>query len=251
MNKIIDVAALVRLVALALPFIALSGCAIPLKSEGPRQIDERRQFVKNYIVGQQMTVNVGDPIIKFQDFWTETIESPVAMPNKTVSLTGGLINITLEIGRKYPVRGRLSLEGVDYLVVATTDNPLTHAVLVKPDGTLHDRIVSANPQLGGVIVVVYTFIISDPSVRVVRETTKNIQSTKGYENFEILYTGSNSSGLNLTYREFSPDGLAKVAFYQNLTYDAGAKNITFKKYRIAIDRASSESISYTVLTDGH
>lgn len=230
----------------------LGGCATKLQSEGPRRVEERRQFLKNYDIGQQMTVNVGDPVIKFQDFWLEVTESPVAIPTKTVNLKGGLIDITLVAGQKYPVRGKMSIEGVDYDVVAITDNPSPYqAVLVRADGTLHNRMVAKPPQWDGVVMIIYTMDISDPSARIVRETNQNVKTTKGYENFELLYTGTNLSGLNLTYREFSPDGLARVAFFQNLTYEAGAKSITFKKYRIAVDRASSEAITFTVVTDGH
>lgn len=198
-----------------------------------------------------MTVNVGDPIIKFQDFWVETTESSVATPDKTVNLKGGPVDVTLVAGQRYPVRGRMSIEGADYVVVGTTDNPADYrAVLVKPDGTLHNRVAAANPQLSGLVLVIYTLTISDPATKMVRETSQNVKSSKGYENFEILYTGTNSNGLNLTYREFSPDGLARVAFFQNLTYEAGARIIAFKKYRIAVDHASSESITFTILVDG-
>jgi hypothetical protein len=197
-----------------------------------------------------MMVNVGDPMIKFQDFWVETTESSIATPDKTVNLKGGVVDVTLVAGQRYPVRGRMSIEGVEYVVVGTTDNPVDYrAVLVKPDGTLHNRIAVANPQLSGLMLVIYTLTISDPATKMVRETSENVKSSKGYENFEILYTGTNSNGLNLTYREFSPDGLARVAFFQNLTYEAGARIIAFKKYRIAVEHASSESITFTVLAD--
>lgn len=238
-------------VCLVFSLALLSGCVTPLQREGPRLLEEQRRFVKNYVVGQSMTVNVGDPMIKFQDFWLETTESPVATPNKTVNLKGGTVDITLVAGQKFPVRGRMFIDGVDYVVVATTDNPFQYqAVLVKPDGTLHNRIAGANPQLTGLVLVIYSLTISDPETRIVRETSQTVKSSKGYENFELLYTGTNSNALNLTYREFSPDGLARVAFFQNLTYEAGARSIAFKKYKIAVDRASSESITFTVLADG-
>jgi hypothetical protein len=231
----------------------LGACVTTLRPEGPGRVDERRQFVKNYTIGQQITVNVGDPMIKFQDYELklETIESPVVTPERTVNLRGGVVNITLTAGQKYPVRGRMLVNGIDYVVVGTTDHPVHfRAVLVKPDGTLHNRVAFYNPNLGGLQLVFYTFTLSDPSTRIIRDTTQNVKSTKGYQNFEILYSGINTNGLNLTYREFSPDGLARVAFFQNLSYEANAKTITFKSYRIAIERASSEAITFTVLADG-
>jgi hypothetical protein len=243
--------ALKQYVCLVFSLAFLGGCTTALQPESPRRLEDQRRFVKNYIVGQPMTVNVGDPMIKFQDFWIETTESPVATPDKTVNLKGGPIDVTLVAGQKYPVRGRMVIEGENYSVVALTDNPVEYrAVLVKPDGTLHNRVAGANPAYKGLVLAVYTLTISDPAARMVRETNQNVKASKGYENFEILYTGTNASGLNLTYREFSPDGLARVAFFQNLTYEAGAKSIAFKKYKIAVDRASSESITFTVLVDG-
>ena len=118
-------------------------------------------------------------------------------------------------------------------------------------GTLYDRVVMAGPPLiSGLVLSIYNLAIFDPTAKIVRETSQNVKSSRGYENFEILYTGTNSSGLNLTYREFSPEGIARVAFFQNLTYEVGAKIITFKKYRIAVEHASSESITFTFLADG-
>lgn len=228
----------------------LAACTTPLQPEVPRRLEDHR-FAKNYVIGQSITVNVGDPMIKFQDFWVETTESPVATPDKGVTLKGGLVDITLVAGQRYPVRGQMSVDGVDYVVVATTPNPAEYrAVLVKPDGTLHNRVATTGPHPSELVLVAYTVTISDPTTKIVRETSQNVKSSKGYENFEILYTGINSSGLNLTYREFSPEGIARVAFFQNLTYEVGAKIITFKKYRIAVEHASSESITFTVLADG-
>jgi hypothetical protein len=88
-------------------------------------------------------------------------------------------------------------------------------------------------------------------MRIIEESVPVVKTTKGYENYELLYTGVSATGINLTYREFSPDGLARVAFFQNLTYEATAKSIAFKKFKIAVEAATSESITFTVLADGH
>lgn len=230
----------------------LAGCSTPMQYEGARNIEERHQFLKNYEIGQKLTVNVGDPVVKFQDYWLDITESPIAIATKNVNLKGGLIDITLIAGKKYPVRGKMTHEGVEYTVVATTESqPVYSAVLVRADGTLYNRMVGAGTGMNGLVVSIYNLSISDPMVRMVREKVQNVTSTKGYENFELLYTGTNSNGLNLTYREFSPEGLARIAFFQNLTYAVDAKNISFKKYKIAVDRATSESITFVVSADGH
>lgn len=190
-------------------------------------------------------------MVKVQDYWTETVEYPVMVPDRNVTLAGGTVNLTLNAGQKYPVRGLYAADGREYRAVATSDNPSAHmAVLVNADGSLHDRIIVTNPQLSGYVQVVYTMTISDRSVRMRPERAEVVKSTKGYENYELLYTGMSSNAMNLTYREFSPEGLARVAFFQNLTYEAGAKTIAFKKFRISVERADSESATFTVLSDG-
>jgi hypothetical protein len=240
-----------RNLILLVSLISLSGCTTPLQVENLQPSKEHRQFVKNYTIGQPMTVNVGEPLIKFQDYWLEDSESSVAIPNQSVTLHGGIVSITLVAGQKYPVRGKMMHEGMEYTVVeAVADSRGYRAVLVRSDGSLYNRVATYLSINRALVVVVYSMNISDPSTRMVRETSQNIKTTKGYENFELLYTGTNSNAINITYREFSPDGLARVAFFQNLTYEATAKIITFKKFRIQVERASSESITFTVLTDG-
>jgi hypothetical protein len=223
--------------------------------------NERHEFRKNYVLGSQTTVNVGEAMVRVQDYWVESTESSVAVPERSVSLKGGLVDVTLTAGAKYPVKGRANIDGKDLTVAAFEEGPLAfRAVLLNADGTLHNRIVTSNIQANGfgslkqgdgLIPVVYTLTISDPSVRLLREKVDTVKVSKGYENYEIIYTGTNGNALNLTYREFSPDGLARVAFFQNLTYEASARNITFKKIKISVLKSGSDSITFTVLEDGY
>jgi len=68
--------------------------------------------------------------------------------------------------------------------------------------------------------------------------------------YELLYSGNNNVALNLTYRDFTGDDLARPAFYQVLTYEGSAKQIRFKDFVIKVDSADNEKITYTVLADG-
>ena len=67
--------------------------------------------------------------------------------------------------------------------------------------------------------------------------------------FELIYSGKNDVSLNATYREYTPDDIARSAFFQDITYRADAKNIRFKDFEIQIHDASNEKITYTVLED--
>ncbi len=216
----------------------IAGCVAPSAFiDGPRDLGSEHKFSKNYQIGERKVVNVGDPIIRFQDYWVETVELPVVVPNINVQLTHGLCKSSLAKGAKYPIIGQVNVNGIEYFVIPNGSCP---SLLVTLDGRLHNRLY------GGL----YELNISDPFVRLVREKENNVNTKNGYENYEILYNGVNTNGLNMTYREFSPDGLARVAFFQSLTYEKNARIITFRKYKIEIERASSESIVYKVLTDG-
>lgn len=241
----------ITIISLALG-ILVSGCAVPLRIEELTPREKKHQFVKNYVIGKPVTVSVGEPMVKIQDYWVDIVAQPVAVANKVVNIKGGVVDITLRPDIQYPVRGRLILDGVDYMVVATSNNPSSYTgVLVRDDGSIHNKVVAAEPQINGVVVVLYEMSISDSTARLVREELQVVNSSNGYENYELVYTGINANGLSITYREFSPDGLARVAFFQNLSYEPQAKSITFKKHRISIEKATSESITFAITTDGH
>lgn len=222
--------------------VILGGCSMnTLLPEENKPSDIKHVYEKNYSVGSRMTVNVGEPMIRLKDYWVTTKELPIAMPTGTVSISALGFKDTLTEGMKYPVTGRINIKGIEYTVIS-------QRYLIKPDGTLHNKIV--NPFGGGYVEPFDTFSISNPAVTFKRDLDQKIDAIKGYNNYEVLYTGKNSAGLNLTYREYSPEGLARVAFYQNLTYENFARNIAFKGYRIDIHESSSNSITFTIISDG-
>ena len=234
--------------------LLVGACAAPMTPEITRKIDERHIYVRNYEVDTPSEVNVGDAMIQVKDYWIEISESPFASPTGPVSLSGGETLISLQLGRSYPIVGNIEFDGEPYDVVVTDDGPgalgIRWGVLMKKDGSVKNRVVGLSPTLSNPVVNAWTMEISDPSVVLVREQVESVKSAAGYTNFELIYTGVGRETLNLTYREFSPEGLARVAFFQNLTYDASAEFITFKTLRIRILEADSERIRFLVVSDG-
>ena len=168
----------------------LSGCASTLHPEVPRSTGESRQLSRNYEIGAERTVNVGDPIVKFHDYWAETIEEPVVLPKMPIRVQGGPVDLALQPGVRYPIRGKIIDGGVEYSLVATSDNPVMYqALLMKGDGTVHDRVVTVTPQLSGPIMVVYTMTVTPAGAKLQREKAVSVKTSRGYENFELLYTG--------------------------------------------------------------
>lgn len=246
--------------------IFLSGCATSLP---PAKIEETTEYrsKKNYRLGESMSVNVGEPLVVIQDFWFITQQGSVAIPNADIDvrLTGyyGAGSNTIWVfkrGSRYEIKGEKEIDGSKYAIVATHEfipsgsksrdtkriQDLWVGLLVKADGTINTSQVSYYSQNNYIAPA----SISALSVSFEREKTFRVLQERGYENYEIIYTGVNASGLNLTYREFSPEGLAKVAFFQNLSYESGVKNISFKKFKLSIESANSERIVFKVLEDG-
>lgn len=226
----------------------LSGCMAHIQREESLVLDTENVKTRNYVVGQPNVVNVGEPLVKFQNYWVTRTEESVATVDRRVQLKGGPVEINLMPGRQYPVVGTMLDDGVRYTLIRVETGQL---VMIGPGGTIRTTIAGQPyPNSGEIVKVVWTMSVSDPGAIVTREKSVKVDSRRGYENYELIYTGIGAGALNITYREFSPEGLARVAFYQNLTYPAGSGSISFKKYRIQILDASSEKIKYIVLEDG-
>lgn len=228
------------------------GCTTPIRYEGARHVSQDHVVTRSYQLGVPKTVSVGEAIVKVEDYWADISEQPVALPTKSFTVKGGPVALVYEQGKEYPVRGLIAVEGKDYAVVPNSSNPSGYsAALVSPDGSIYNRVVGTNPNLrGDHVMVVYTMTIDPSDAKLVRQRSQTVNMTKGFINYEILYTGTSANAINLTYREFSPEGAARVAFFQNLTYPADAKSITFKQLRIAVDRATADGITFTVVADG-
>ncbi|MBF0164262.1 MAG: hypothetical protein HQM01_07170 [Magnetococcales bacterium] len=225
-----------------------SGCAAKLQ---PSEVTVASEHIKekNYTLGHPMTISVGDAMVRFQDYWATTTEKEVVTIDRDITVKGGPIEFSVLKGKRYPVVGKIFEEGVEYTLVDCRRSLL----MVKSDGTIRNRVAGLTPGLvsvDNVVTVIWTMEISDPDARIIRDREIQVDSKKGYENFELLYTGVSASGINLTYREFSPEGVARVAFFQNLVYPTNAKTVTFKKYKIEVLSATAENISFKVLEDG-
>ena len=238
--------------ALAIAILTgLAGCALPVRHEGPRPVSQDHVVARSYQLGIPKTVSVGEPMVKVQDYWNEITERPVAVPTKSFVIRGGAGSWQYDVETEYAVRGSTVVDGKDYALVAHhPSTPSAYiAALVSPDGTIFNRMAATN-LLGTPGLVIPTMTIDPPDAKLKRQISEKVNITKGFVNYEVLYTGISANAMNLTYREFSPEGVARVAFFQNLTYPADAKSITFKQLRIAVDRATADGITFTVLNDG-
>jgi hypothetical protein len=68
--------------------------------------------------------------------------------------------------------------------------------------------------------------------------------------WELIYSGRSADEVSLSYREYT-GGLARPAFYQDLTYDLSTSNrVVFRSIELEIVEASNAGVKFRVLRDG-
>jgi len=234
--------------------LAASGCVQQhqVVRQTPSSEGVQHKFEKNYTIDQKTKVSVGEAVVRVHDYYTERVGTGAwyVTPTENVTISGPVVEpLTFSTAKSYPVKGQISVDGVSYRLVCPVEGG--HCAMVRPDGSIHNRVSTGGQRA---IVVIYDMTVSPTSARMIeREELKveeRVSATQGNINYEILYSGVSNNALQFTYREYSPEGMARTAFYQNLNYPANAEFIRFKKFKIRVHSANSESIEYTVVEDG-
>jgi hypothetical protein len=197
---------------------------------------------------------VGEPIVRVKDYYLAESETPVATANANAIASGWTIRVNLQNGREYPVVGTWNLKGTQYSVVqASFESGTSNKVglLIREDGSIADRLlIMVADNNYGAIVVNEVISVAPAGTRLIRGKKSKVDSQRGgYINFELIFTGITGQSMNVLYREYSPDDLARTAFFQNLTYDRNASTIRFKGLRLQIHSANNERMEYTVVED--
>ncbi len=184
-------------------------------------------------------------MIRVRDYFLERVSHPSVTPSETVLLG----NVKLwEKGSSYSIEGRIEYEGIVYRLVELRPGSGTMA-MVRSDGTLHYKWV-VRTLTGSLHVPLQHVVYSPSNAQMEHKVEEKVLTAKGYQNYELLYTGITNNAMHFTYREFSPEGLARTAFFQNLTYEANAAFVGFKTFRFRIHSANNEGIAFTVVEDG-
>lgn len=231
-------------------------------------------YEKNYKIGEKITAFVGQEIVKVKSFTERTeIFDTVKYIKKVVKS-----NTTINIHAKYAVNNYhiKSNENQEYEVHSTINNNL--GTIRNNLGIGEFNLIELNDDKGtrwGMLIddngavhtgAIYSFehemlyfplVISvSPGVFIIyekaegKEEKREIEKTIPGMAIELIYSGKNDVSLNATYREYTPDNMARPAFFQNITYRADAKQLRFKDFVIKLHDVSNEKITYTVLEDG-
>lgn len=210
-------------------------------------------FVKNYELNEQLTINVGESVVRVKDYDIIIRHAEELTPDKdfTIGAWTGDVYLAGTAGTPITVAGTVQDKGERYHLLQSSLYQLL--IPIKADGTYQGGSAARSMGAGGSNIAFSatgTLSLKPADTIFTPSKSEKVDSSAGYVNYEIVYTGMTADAINLLYREYTPNDMARPAFYQNLTYPIGTETIRFKKLKIKIYNIDQGSMAYTVLEDG-
>ncbi len=206
-------------------------------------IEERKVEDKSYESGKIQTAYVGESLIKKKSYMAKVQSKLMSVPALNTVLTSTTDNIILNEGKPYQAKYDVFIDGQKFTVMEVeTQNGLL-GVLFDANGVISDRVMKDG------ILIPESFRVSPLNAYVKLERPEEVLEQKTIENFEIVFGGVNNSQINMTYREYSPDDVARTAFFQELTYPTNSEFIRYKTLKIKVHKVTSEGITFEVVSD--
>lgn len=229
---------------------------------------DKLKYLKNYVLNQRKIVHIGDEIIKIRSVRQNTYAYAYIDVSEKID-----VNLSNRVDKppyikifeisknKYPVKYKLLFDEKNeiadsgktfYLLPYQHPNALgqvaDYSLLVSEDGYMSDKAIY---QSWDKLLYLPTKLAVSPNTsKFSGELAASKTEKTGTPHYELLYTGKNDVSLNITYKEYTADDLARPSFFQNLTYEANAKQIRFKGFILKINEATNEKFDFTVIEDG-
>lgn len=209
---------------------------------------------KNYTLGEEKQVYIGQPMISARLFSVSntkierTYIAPVNMFTFNLSLTG--LSYRFSEGAEMRDVGKIEHAGKEYTLLKMPERMLSGNLLMVDENLLFIGYVKSSRKV--VSAGANIFISTQPKqIQFARKTFGEEQnSSKFITNFELIYSGKTKDAVNLLYREYTPDNMARPAFSQNLTYEPDAKTIRFREIVLRVVEVTGESIRFVIEADG-
>lgn len=234
--------------------VVLCGC---VSVRQPQSTASESKFAaeQNYTLNVDRVVSVGDSIVARKNYYYREVDSLTevkALNDFEVRATVPLSPEFIRKGRKdeiFSVAGASRKQSSRIVLLGATSIKAPIALLVSVDTGKAVRVTWRN-AFGVWDTTAFHQRIEPENTAFAPVRNVVIDKSKPYENCEIIFTGRSGQTATFLYREYSPDDLAKTAFFQNLSYNLEAEGtIQFKKIRIKILEMSNESIRFKVLSD--
>lgn len=217
----------------------------------PRTVTE-----KSYTLGQSMSAHVGEAVARVKQF-VVTVEFENSLSFRTpvaLAVTGGGLKSALQIpaGTEFPFRGAKYHRRTVYFLTEAIDPELPDVrLMVERGGDYDNLMIDKDGEIYRGCDKPRACVKPNEIkfVPVERKIAKEKIAPFG-QNFELVYSGATKDAINLLYREFTADDLARPAFTQNLTYDRTNSTIRFRDMQIRVQEADNESLRYVIEADG-
>ena len=212
--------------------------------------------VKNYVIVEKITAFIGQEIVKVEicDYFQKTLTShqDISADCKYHSKSYHILHSS--INNQYPIEGMVILNNKNYYVTKGFDKYYYNCgngqcrnwgILILDNGSiLNGALYNYGYQM---VYLSYSIVITPTNFNY---TTMCVRGSPSAISFELIFSGKNDVSLNTTYKEYAVNDFARPAFFQNLTYQANAKQIRFKDFLIQIHDVTNEKIIYTIISDG-
>jgi hypothetical protein len=223
----------------------------------------KKFYDKNYKIGEIKTAFIGQEIIRIRPYtYIKTKKISYSFEKYASSREPLYIEAQYKFRKykissvalkNYAITESVIITGRKYNILQLLDNDSYRwGILIDDNGEIFKSGIYSYDD--SMIFYPTSFFITPTKFNISLSKIPGSESEKeetiGGAPFELIYAGKNDVSLNVTYREYTADLIARTAFFQNITYQADAKNIRFKDFVIQIHKASNEKITYTITEDG-
>jgi len=240
-----------RIFPIILISVSLLGCAktYPIKTLVPHAIKTEQIITKNYTLNKQQKCMVGDTLVRVKDYVLNRTTSNSLQANDDFKIyCNDIILLSGQKKQPLPIVAEMNDEKGEAYYLLQASLGTQFLVPVNKNGMYLGHCGAR--AVGGVAFYGNSgFQITPSTTKFELAQKEEVDSTAGYVNYEILYTGMTKDAINFLYREYTSEDMARPAFYQNLTYPRDAKSIRFKAIKINLIDINEESVTYAVVEE--
>jgi len=232
--------------------VLLAGCGQAIGPGTGEYLGSQRVFERNYKLGEKRVAFVGQPVVKVKDCTVDRYQAGHMRATEDFVIKGGLVTIAGDKDTGYEMRGRTTVEGNEFTVVFIPGrlSGTGYGLLIDESGRVYHRVLDFHYTYSDDVMMIYDFSASPSGLRFFALSKEKVRAKAGYLNYELVYNGTDGKSISMTYREYTSEDLARPAFYQDLVYESGSKEIRFRDTKILVYEATNGKIIYAVVSDG-
>jgi hypothetical protein len=232
-----------------LVFPVLLGACSGMSPASPAPAISKHIMQKNFAVGELKSAAVGEAMVSLKDYYEKDRQNSWSV-GEPATLRVGLGSMVLIPGDYTSLR-RVKDDGTTYDMVEIKVHPFELTTLKPSSASVpmvffieeSGRIARAG---GGLGITTEVSDLEPADFRATRGEKSGIDASRGYTNFELLYSGVAAGAVHVTDREYLAGDLTRPASSQELTYNLAEKSIRFKNMLIDIESADNQAIRFRV-----